>query len=342
MTEEKTIETREDWNEGSFDKTSADRDGKSGILGIGYTHKESNTQTTMPENDMHSHFPLQGNAEDVSGNNNDGTVEGANTASGIFRADCLTFNRSNPDYVEPQLSSSLFQDSVTISLWVNFDEVGVDDDNQHLFGALGDDDFVVIRLDDGEDLEVRYRDASRNGVQADNIFTPNEDQWYHIGTTYDGDELEVYVDGELEATATGSYTSTEDLDLFIGARNDGTGTADQGFEGRIDQFIFFERALSESEVQNLYFEGQANNNFEGFYESKDLETLEGEADELTIDASVSTGETLTATVVALDSEGDKIDTSDPIDVQDGENTYQVENLQEGDSYRVDFEMEADQ
>ncbi|HEY6020469.1 MAG TPA: LamG domain-containing protein, partial [Candidatus Paceibacterota bacterium] len=75
---------------------------------------------------------------------------------------------------------------------------------------------------------------------------------WQMGTfTYDGTTLNLYLNGALVGSATGSATINSSVDLWIGKRILNNNT----FVGRIDDVRVYNRALSAQEVQQLYNSG---------------------------------------------------------------------------------------
>ena len=74
----------------------------------------------------------------------------------------------------------------------------------------------------------------------------NDDKWHHIAGTYDGKKVNVYVDGELEASnaAAGPFKTGP---KYIGSRDD----KQEAFTGLIDEIAFFNVALSEADVKAI-------------------------------------------------------------------------------------------
>lgn len=76
-----------------------------------------------------------------------------------------------------------------------------------------------------------------------------EDTWYHIAYTRSGTNIELYVNGVSEATAT-NYANTYGTDDTIraGIRPDGV----FAFEGRIDELAVYNGALSDAQIDAHY------------------------------------------------------------------------------------------
>ena len=74
----------------------------------------------------------------------------------------------------------------------------------------------------------------------------NDDEWHQIAGTYDGKKVNVYVDGELEASnaAAGPFVAGA---KYIGSRDD----KQEAFTGLIDEIAFFNVALSGADVKAI-------------------------------------------------------------------------------------------
>jgi len=76
--------------------------------------------------------------------------------------------------------------------------------------------------------------------------------WLHIATTWDGTTVKYYEDGILKYTNPNSYTGTlvnSASALGIGKNGDQTGGNARYYAGLIDEAIIYNRALSQSEIQ---------------------------------------------------------------------------------------------
>ena len=86
--------------------------------------------------------------------------------------------------------------------------------------------------------------------------------WHHIAMVYNDTDVRVYVDGSLHCTpaahTAGIYASAN-TPFYIGAL-EWNEAADDHFDGLIDEPIVFDRALSASEIADLYNDGISKNN----------------------------------------------------------------------------------
>ncbi len=113
----------------------------------------------------------------------------------------------------------------------------------------------------GYNLQVGtvQRIACGSGVYTNSDFMPDTDKWYHAVCVYDGSQMRLYVNGELQSDVdTVTLTKSNDHgvlknDIILGdfyAR----GTS-LNFDGQIDEAFIMHKALSASEVYEMYRRG---------------------------------------------------------------------------------------
>ena len=74
----------------------------------------------------------------------------------------------------------------------------------------------------------------------------NDDKWHHIAGTYDGKEVHVYVDGELEASNDAAGPFKQEPSISVQET-----TKQEAYTGLIDEIAFFNVALSENDVKAI-------------------------------------------------------------------------------------------
>ena len=96
------------------------------------------------------------------------------------------------------------------------------------------------------------RDSMGNNILADITTTVTDSNWHHVVGVRNGSAGYIYVDGRLEGSATNPATGSCDGNArtFIGGRD--AITSPLSFNGSIDEVRIYNRALSESEVKELY------------------------------------------------------------------------------------------
>jgi hypothetical protein len=93
------------------------------------------------------------------------------------------------------------------------------------------------------DLSWYHDDGSNNSVTSST--TLSQDSWAHVAGTFDGTTLELFIDASSEGTVNRLYiNSSEDFNI-------GTDASLQNyFDGYIDHFDIYDKALTQTEVQN--------------------------------------------------------------------------------------------
>lgn len=103
-------------------------------------------------------------------------------------------------------------------------------------------------------IQAYYRDfsgafyADIGGATILTMAPFTTDSWHHIVFTYDGATSRLYHNGELKSSrAASSDVSTVNAKLYVGS----VGGADY-WKGSVDDLIFYERALTATEITTLY------------------------------------------------------------------------------------------
>jgi hypothetical protein len=185
---------------------------------------------------------------DLSGNGNDGIVNGAPAWIDGPVGSALELD-GELDYIDCGNSESLnLTDAVTVSAWVRTVDAGesaeqLGGQNHYIskydsYGIKHRTNLLIFWIYDGGWLATRISiDATFNG------------EWHHVVGTYDGTILKTYVDGKMEGDlAHEGSIATNDLNVLIG-NNPGDDT--QKLQGGIDEVYIYNRALSDAHVQDL-------------------------------------------------------------------------------------------
>jgi hypothetical protein len=183
---------------------------------------------------------VEGNAEDVSGNN-DGTELG-----GVTHPPGKVGNAFGLDGVDDQIevpdNATLDLNTLTIDAWINRSSTA-DARIVDKITAGGADGYLLDILDNR--LRLIIGGATVVGT------TPIETGTFTlVAGTFDGTNLRVYVNGALDGTTTveSTTTPTNTLPLHIGTNSAADGSF---FAGVIDELELFNRALTQEEIQSL-------------------------------------------------------------------------------------------
>jgi len=220
----------------------------------------------LPADGLVGWWPFNGNANDESGNGNDGTVNGAILVQDRFGSPMSAY-LSDPFSTNTITgNASSFpsgNDARSISIWYNATSLGT----ECCWGLLGygggscgqtfNVNFENSDLTPGKYEIQGHCTAFR---QVLDYPMPSNSVWHHLLIAYDGSQFRFYHDSNLAYTSnpTSLNTSVENrIFNLIGEVNE-AGVAPyftsiwKPFCGRVDDIAIYNRALTPQEIQNLY------------------------------------------------------------------------------------------
>lgn len=198
------------------------------------------------------------NPTDISGNDETLTNNGADiSAVGILK-ESFDFEQSDNDYVNT--SYYLPNDDFSVSFWAKLES----NMNGGFFSThddtAGSDGTALVFYNNGDYLFVRINGGNNAFSTATDLWGSSE--WVHIVFTYDYSikNASVYLNGTyIESITTSNQPDNSVNKLQIGAKYiDGT---DNRMDGLIDEFTVYEKLITQSEITELYNEGNGYNPF---------------------------------------------------------------------------------
>jgi hypothetical protein len=143
-----------------------------------------------------------------------------------------------------QLSGNTF----TVELWVNAETFnGPSDFNISNMIVGGDENFVFRLGDDGVLNNKPQFVVLIGGHQKLNAnSTLDANKWYHLAGVYDGSEMRLYIDGQLDnsRSQSGAIQNTSVMTILGGTNNDS-----RMFDGQLDEVRVWNTARSEQEIR---------------------------------------------------------------------------------------------
>lgn len=238
--------------------------GKSPLFNMATITVNIKNMNEMPLNGLVAYYPLNGNANDESVNKHNGDVVG--TVSTNDRKEnansAYSFNGMN-NYIK--LSSQVGNGIRSISLWFCLDEA-ID---YSLANAVG----LVHREGNPNNyaqFSIGFRPTSWPGNAGKLIFSNSsmseyynvdsnsssweKGKWYHVVAIIDPVEgMKLYVNNvrQMERSTHNKATETSAMNVLLGSWEL---IPDRYFKGKMDDVIFYNRALTEAEVNALYLE----------------------------------------------------------------------------------------
>jgi hypothetical protein len=213
------------------------------------------------------YWPFCGNANDESGNGNNGNVNGATLAEDRFgnAGSAYSFQTDARIVVSDNMDLRLANTDFTMSAWILLNDTLPTDVNYGGYIILSKRDFVNETYDylfgvSAPSYTVDWG-AGKPFISTSNIpgnyaVAPEAvilQEWVNVVATYSltGGVLKVFVDGNLVSATNGAQTPESDItsDLWIG--ND-VAESPYHFHGLLDDITIYNRALSPEEVTQLY------------------------------------------------------------------------------------------
>jgi hypothetical protein len=209
----------------------------------------SDDSSSTLTNGLVAHYKFEDNANDSSGNGNNGTANGGVTyTTGVVGSKAASFDGVD-DYINIGSIYDVDTNDLGISLWVSFDTNA--SDNQFLTNgstSMSDQNYFALTYANGGTSKIRF---ASQGDTWENLYTSSTqstDTWYYIYIEKVGSTAKIYIDGVLSS-------SSSDHGGDIGNVYDwviGKGHQDQLFDGLIDDLRIYNRALTTDEISTLY------------------------------------------------------------------------------------------
>ncbi len=192
-------------------------------------------------------------AFDSSGNDNDGTINGADWTEGFF-VHALKFDGVD-DYVEITDDTSLHlgsEESMAFEFWIKTNNSGVESALFHKYSTLNPNPYFLLTLTNNGKFQGQIRDSYGLYSNLTSNSTITDGKWHYLTFVIDrvADKLTIYIDGNFDNMTDDLTmgTSTNNADLFIGK----AASDDRYFNGSLDEIRIYDRALSVREIEDHY------------------------------------------------------------------------------------------
>jgi len=198
----------------------------------------------VPTNGLVGWWGFNGNAQDGSGNGNHGTVNGATLTTDRFgNQNSSYFYNGINNYI--QLPFSLNTNTYSISCFFNAQTLSwmnaiIGNDDEQCGGRL-----LAIRNNNPQ-IHNCVPSVCCNDISASS--TINSGNWYHLAISVNNGLVTFFING----TANGPYNGVSFYgnNWRVGVK--GTNITQIPFHGKIDDIGFWNRALTQQEITNLY------------------------------------------------------------------------------------------
>lgn len=228
----------------------------------------------IPTTGLVAYYPFSGNANDQSGNGNNGTVYGATLTTDRFgdSNSAYQFNGTS-NYIQVANSSSLQSPSNALALsawvritstsnlnWILDKRIQVASSPYSSYGLFSIQ--ATATLNGGISTNTGYS-ASGPSIQLNT--------WMHISMTYDGSKIIYYANGvPTDTTSVSGNIQYSTMALYIGKSPNNAAY----LQGKIDDIRIYNVALTPAQIQLLRWEG-VTCNMQITQEPKDTTTVTG-------------------------------------------------------------------
>jgi hypothetical protein len=204
-----------------------------------------------------AYYPFSGNVNDASGSGNNGTVFNATLTSDRFgnTNSAYSFNGTTA-YIDVRDSTSLHLSSnFTLSAWIYqsaAQQSGYRIIDKALAGTPGG--FALDTWGSGiGGHTLRLQGAGTNNPNVLGATAYSLLAWHHVAAVVSGSNGWVYLDGIVNGTGNVGSIPVNTLDLYIGHAHPNGGSGQwEWFNGKIDDVRIYNRALSATEIGQLY------------------------------------------------------------------------------------------
>lgn len=216
-----------------------------------------NAQEISTEN-LIAYYPFSGNANDYSGNELHGTVEGATLTTDRFgEANSAYYFDGSYDYINLGNSQSLKPyPPITIAGWFFYYDWPAPffDSELHPTNYYG----ITVNTTWSNKTQFSYNNGGLIGPNSRNsTYTeiPLQQQWFHFAATFDENlNVKIFINGfevVTDHSGSGETLSYSDGYSYFGVHDSGQNEEPHFLHGKIDDFYLFNRILSDEEIATL-------------------------------------------------------------------------------------------
>jgi hypothetical protein len=209
----------------------------------------------VPTNGLVGWWPFNGNANDESGNGNNGTVNGATLTSDRNGVTNKAYSFDGNDWIEILDNSNLNNSNITINFWINsssslFQQIIY---KVSLNTAQNEEYSIPINLTAPNQINFDLKNNSCSpGIGWISFINNNVilSNWQNIAFTHDGIYTKFYLNGNLinSQSANFNIANCPGGKLLFGI----AWNLQNGFNGKLDDIGIWNRALTQQEITNLY------------------------------------------------------------------------------------------
>ncbi len=209
-------------------------------------------QTPPITDGLVGYWPFNGNVNDLSGNNNHGTLHGPSQTTDRFdnENNAYYFDGLN-DYIDFPASIIDNLNQGAIAFWSNISSTG---DHQMVWARNGVDvpnwmGLSIVKPNFASPIKSYFRSSNSSAISND-TYCAYDNQWHFVVCMWDTEEVSYWVDGVKVASdvPNGSNTGTG-TGFWLG---NAVSNREYWTKGKIDDLSIYDRVLTIEEINKLY------------------------------------------------------------------------------------------
>ena len=215
------------------------------IIGLA-TITSAQVPSYVPTTGLVGYWPFNGNANDESGNGNNGAPSsGVTLTTDRFFSSNAAYDFNGSGNISLTSPPTTGAQDFTISGWVKTNNTSV----RKGIACWGQDNpwqstyFFITNTG-----YLNFGFAYNGGPQSSTFIADN--QWHHVAVKCTSGLIQLYLDGQPTATALQMNPNISGANKALGANIDNSGS--NNFVGSLDDIGIWNRALTQQEITNLY------------------------------------------------------------------------------------------
>jgi hypothetical protein len=237
-------------------------------LGLTAATMAQNVPSYVPTNGLVGWWPFNGNANDESGNGNNGAVNGSSLTIDRFGNQNKAYNfNGSSNYIDvgtlPTLGNN--PSALTQNAWV----LAATDQSNYCKMPLiskrhsGNNSWATLGAGGNGTIGVpwnnqayffvngpNYSAGITNALYSNNV--TNDGQWHMLTGTKNGSTYKLYFDGILQDSIIDNYSVGSNDNMIFGHESIWGFSCEQWYAGKLDDIGIWSRALTQQEVTTLY------------------------------------------------------------------------------------------
>lgn len=204
----------------------------------------------VPTNGLVGWWPFNGNANDESGNGNNGTVNGATLTTDRFGNTNKAYSFDGNSFISIGPYSLFSPNELSISCWFNRNVSSDNDAIIGIRGSVGANTYVSAHVCNNNTCLGFYNGTTFNTLN----FSLINQEWYNIIYVFNNNLCSIFINGNLIGVINKPLGLALNSPIWIGQPDNTLQYNSERWNGKLDDIGIWNRALSEQEIIELFNE----------------------------------------------------------------------------------------